>query len=79
MFRTPHMSGYLMDLMEPIRDNEDFINLRKMHLKLPFPLKITLLAVLDVHRKSFEVLIVSDCFDKLPRHVKSTEQLESLP
>ena len=24
MFWIPHMSGYLMDLMKPIRDNEDF-------------------------------------------------------
>ena len=23
-FWTPHMSGYLMDLMKPIADNEDF-------------------------------------------------------
>ena len=35
-----------LNLMKPIRDNEDHINLRKMHQDFCFSLKITLLAVI---------------------------------
>ena len=36
-----------LDLIKPISDNEDHINIRKMHQDLCFSLKITLLAVFD--------------------------------
>ena len=57
-------------------------NLEKMHqdCRLLWKSHIWLFqALMDVPDKSWEVLIVSDWFHKVPWHVRSPEQLKSLP
>ena len=71
------MSGYLV---EPIRNHEDFITLKKGVSILICPLKILLLAILavfDFPGGSFEVLNVSDLLHKIPWHARSPEHFES--